>query len=507
MNVVWFKRDLRLSDHTALARAARQGPVLLLYILEPELWQQPDMSERQFRFLTACLDELKTVAQDRSIHYVIKVGEAVDVLTSLHQKYAITALWSHQETGNGWTFARDQRVARWCQHHHIPWHEPAQHGVVRRLANRSGWAARWYRQMKQPIAELPPVIHSIDEPSDSWPSPADLGWIYPEAAQIQSGGRSWALGLLHDFLHERGETYTRAMSSPVTAFDRCSRLSPHLAFGTVSIREVFQAVDARKQALMRQPATERGMWPSALRSFSGRLRWHCHFIQKLEDEPRIEFRNLHPAYDGLRESEFNPAFFEVWQAGRTGYPMVDACMRALKATGWLNFRMRAMVMSFASYHLWLHWRQPALYLAQMFTDYEPGIHYSQAQMQSGTTGINTLRIYNPIKQGIDHDPEGVFIRRWVPELMDLDRTWIHTPWLAPSPPTNYPKPIVDEVQARKVAAEKIYRLRKTDPMHREWAQKIAEKHASRKPGRQQSPKAKQLPKAEKPRIQLSLFED
>ena len=95
----------------------------------------------------------------------------------------------------------------------------------------------------------------------------------------------------------------------------------------------------------------------ALTGFSGRLRWHCHFMQKLESEPAIEFHNFARAYDGLREGEFNEAYFDAWRLGMTGYPMVDACMRSLVATGWLNFRMRAMLVSFASYHLWLHWRQ------------------------------------------------------------------------------------------------------------------------------------------------------
>ena len=230
------------------------------------------------------------------------------------------------------------------------------------------------------------------------------------------------------------------------------------------------------------PRGAKGKWPSAMRSFSGRLRWHCHFIQKLEDEPRIEFENMHPAYDGLRANDFNDAYFEAWKAGMTGYPMVDACMRALTATGWLNFRMRAMVMSFASYHLWLHWRQPALHLANLFTDYEPGIHYSQVQMQSGTTGINAIRIYNPIKQGTDHNPEGVFIRHWIPELREMDQAFIHTPWQAASQMNGYPMPIVDEKTARKAAAEKLYGLRKNNTAHKETAQKIARKHGSRKSG-------------------------
>jgi deoxyribodipyrimidine photo-lyase len=140
-----------------------------------------------------------------------------------------------------------------------------------------------------------------------------------------------------------------------------------------------------------------------------------------------------------------------------------------------------MIMSFASYHLWLHWRKPALHLANLFTDYEPGIHYSQVQMQSGTTGINAIRIYNPIKQGIDHDPDGVFIRHWIPELQEMDQAFINTPWEVASKMNGYPMPIVDEKTARKSAADKIYGLRKNNTTHKEAAQKIVSKHSSRKP--------------------------
>ncbi|WP_298220210.1 FAD-binding domain-containing protein [Halothiobacillus sp.] len=504
MNVVWFKRDLRLHDHAALVQAAADRPVLLLYILEPSLWRQPDMSARHYRFLTQCIEELRRAAQKLNQHFVIRVGEAIDVLAQIQQKQPIHGLWSHQETGNDHTYARDRDVRAWCQAQAIPWHEPMQHGVIRRLRDRNGWAARWQRQMQQPVFPVPQNIISINETSDPWPSASDLALAFDgDGTQWQIGGRSQAIELLKSFLFARGENYSRGMSSPITAFEQCSRLSAHLAFGTVSIREVFQATQRRAHAIKALPAAERGQWLRALRSFSGRLRWHCHFIQKLEDEPRLEFENLHPAYDGLREQTFNTAYFEAWKAGKTGYPMVDACMRALHATGWLNFRMRAMVMSFASYHLWLHWRPPALHLAQLFTDYEPGIHYSQVQMQSGTTGINAIRIYNPIKQSIDQDPDGTFIRRWVPELAHLDEKLIHTPWLAPNPPPDYPAPIVDEARSRKAAAEKIFQLRKTNPHHKQWAQRIVHKHGSRKSGLNKTAECK-TPK-KKQQGQLPLF--
>jgi deoxyribodipyrimidine photo-lyase len=482
MNVVWFKRDLRIEDHEALLEASRRGPVLPLYILEPGLWKQPDVSQRHWMFLNDCLHELNAYLKDLGQPLIIKRGGAVEVLEELYQRHTIKALWSHQETWNAWTYERDKAVKQWCRTKHVPWHEPSQNGVIRRLRDRDGWAGRWYGQMKKPVLDSPVALQSIQETSDTLPSAAELGLPVDALGSLQEGGRREGLKLLQGFLSERGEAYTKEMSSPVTAFESCSRLSAHLAFGTISVREAFQASEWRSQEIKRMPRGMKGKWPSALRSFSGRLRWHCHFIQKLEDEPRIEFENMHPAYDGLRDSDFNETFFEAWKAGKTGYPMVDACMRALSATGWLNFRMRAMLMSFSSYHLWLHWRQPALHLAKLFTDYEPGIHYSQVQMQSGTTGINAIRIYNPIKQGIDHDPEGTFIRQWIPELCDMDQSFIHTPWLAKSQMADYPMPVVDEKTARKAAAGKIYGLRKNNTSHKAAAQEIVNKHGSRKSG-------------------------
>ena len=481
MNIVWFKRDLRIDDHLALHKAAKLGPFIPLYILEPELWQQPDMSCRHYMFLQDCLHELDASLAKLGQRLIVKVGCAVSILQDIHTRHSIKALWSHQETWNHWTYQRDIAVKKWCESQHINWQEPPQHGVIRCLKNRDGWSSRWYRQMKNPIVYPPTTLQAIPEESDPLPTFTELGLSPEPSKTIQRGGRSRGLALLDSFLHTRGEHYTKEMSSPLTAFESCSRLSCHLAFGTLSIREVFLACEKRQEVIKGQPKELKGKWPSALRSFSGRLRWHCHFIQKLEDDPRIEFQNMHPVYDQLRTEHFNMAYFEAWKKGLTGYPMVDACMRALTATGWLNFRMRAMLMSFASYHLWLHWREPALHLARLFTDYEPGVHYSQVQMQSGTTGINAIRIYNPIKQSFDQDPDGIFIRQWVPELQDIDNEWIHTPWLAKKSINGYPMPIVDEKIARKHAADQLYGLRKNHASHKDIAKAIIKKHASRKP--------------------------
>jgi deoxyribodipyrimidine photo-lyase len=486
LDVVWFKRDLRVADHAPLAEAARSGLVLPLYIAEPDLWRQPDVSHRHYAFLSDCLrdvsDELSKLGQP----LVIRSGNAVDVLRAIHATHGISALWSHEETGNGWTFARDKAVAAWARENGVPWHERRQHGVERRMTTRDGWAKRWDNLMATPQAEPPRALTSLPNiASNALPFAADLGLAPDGLSERQLGGRSHALDLLYSFLEGRGRNYRRAMSNPLEGAEVCSRLSPHLAFGTLSMREAAQATWMRQRELRTEGSRDVAALRESLVSFSGRLHWHCHFIQKLESEPAIEFREFHPSLRGLRPDNPDLALLKAWADGETGYPFLDACLRSLRATGWLNFRMRAMVMSFASYNLWLPWRATGLHLARMFTDYEPGIHWSQVQMQSGTTGINAIRIYNVVKQGYDQDPQGVFVRRWVPELAAVPDGFIHEPWLwdeaARVLGQSYPAPVVDLKASTQAAKDRIYGARQGRRFHAA-ADAVQEKHGSRKSG-------------------------
>jgi deoxyribodipyrimidine photo-lyase len=264
-----------------------------------------------------------------------------------------------------------------------------------------------------------------------------------------------ALKTLESFLKERGRNYMQTISKPGVSARHCSRLSAHITFGTLSVREVEQATKAKMQSLAGNPDPDAAFFRRNLSAFLSRLAWHCHFIQKLEQQPEIEYKCMHPAFEGMREPHFREDFFEAWKTGHTGYPLVDACMRSLHANGWITFRMRAMLVSFASYHLWLDWRRTAPFLAQLFTDYEPGIHYSQFQMQSGVTGINAVRMYNPIKQSLDQDPQGKFIRRYVPELESVPDSFIHEPWRMEETNKIYPIRIVEHDSALKHARFEI----------------------------------------------------
>lgn len=474
---------MRFTDHAPFFFAQKEGyPFLIIYCFEPSIMEYDDSDVRHWRFVYQSLQEMKLKVKEQQYgELYIFHNEALNIFENIAKEYKIHTIFSHQETGNKITYDRDLVMQHFCKTENIIWKEYQTNGVIRKLKHRSTWDAK-----RKTFMEASPKI--VEE--NNWNlvklSTQTFNNLKGEELSkeimiphknFQIGGETLAWRYLDSFLKNRYLNYSKHISKPELSRKSCSRLSPYLTYGNISMRMVIQ------YTLQNYANATNKM---ALSNFLSRLHWHCHFIQKFEDECSMEFKNVNNAYDAL-EKPVNEIFINAWQKGVTGVPLVDACMRCLVATGYINFRMRAMVVSFFTFNLWQDWRE-LHFLAKQFLDYEPGIHYPQLQMQAGVTGVNTIRIYSPTKNAIDHDADAVFIKKWLPELNNIPSSLVYEPWKLSEIEQemygciigkNYPAPIVDIETSRKAASDIVWSFRKTKAVKNE-GQRILEKHTHRK---------------------------
>ena len=411
----WIKRDFRLVDNDAFAQALGESEeVLPCFSYESLLPNGPDWGPFQTYALRQGQTSLRKNLQAFGSDMVVSHADIIETFEQVRSFYDFSAIYVHEETGLAHTFARDKAVGAWCNAHGIAFIELKNNGVVRRLRSRDDWEREFKTFITAPESHIPRKLFMSDDLKNRLrvipdPTPESFG-LETLAKELPIISEASAHAVLHDFLSNRSHGYSGGMSAMNKAVTHSSHLSVHLAWGTISLRHVFNATEKRRNEI-----NEFGydyQWQRSLTSFKSRLYWHAHFVQKLEDEVGMEFHSQNRAFESTLpyvEGDVRAARLDAWKHGMTGFPMIDASMRYFQKYGWLNFRSRSMVASFAMHALRIDWQTIMYAMAPIMIDYVPGIHVAQIQMQAGLTGGNTIRIYSPMKQMKDHDPEARFI--------------------------------------------------------------------------------------------------
>lgn len=476
-SLVWFRRDLRAFDHAALYQAlSTSHAVHCVFVYDTDILRGLPRDDRRLRFIHASLASLDAGLRQLGGYLIVRHGSAPEEIVALAEELGITDVHTCTDYEPS-AIARDAQVAERLHAVGRAFHShkdqvifekdevltlaggpfsvftPYKNAWLKRLAARPDTLAAY------PIDS---VAHAFAPPPAAGPAlPAleDIG--FDAGAPPLAAGMEGAEELFEAFVDDIAD-YGRARDFP--AEDGTSRLSAHLRFGTTSVRHLVRT--AQQLMLSGAGGTGASVWLSE-------LIWRDFYAMVLYRHPHVVERSFKPAFDAVAwdgDADAD-ALFAAWCEGRTGYPLVDAAMRQLNETGFMHNRLRMVTASFLTKDLGVDWRRGERYFALRLNDYDMASNNGGWQW-AASTGCDAqpwFRIFNPVTQSQRFDARGEFIRRYLPQLKQLDAKQIHAPWLvAPEAlaqrgvvlGTDYPLPVVDHDKARQRTLERFAVVKK-----------------------------------------------
>ena len=465
VNIVWFRRDLRLLDNEIVARAcANQNPTMFVFCVDPWFFSQKEIGWKRVHFLFESLVDLDLQLQKLGSSLVILEGNTVDNLQSLakflESRSLQPELFFNLDVQTQYGLERDELIKEFWSGNNWKANVGKSSFLVGgdEKLDFNNWGKGYYNYQNSDIWAKPERINSFDfldliskiKTTRAQDLLARFNNQNQPKSELFSGGESQAHKVLESFLETRSIGYHWKLSRPwLSQLGAVSQLSPHITFGTISTRVVHQRSSAKRKSTNPKHAF-------SLKAFEERLRWREHFLNKLLSDPSIKWKNHYPEYDEVYNTGELTGdklkYFENWKNGNTGFPLIDAAMRQLNSQGTMNFRMRAMNATFLTINCGVSWHFGAEYFMTQLVDGDIAINHWQWQMQAGITNpfSDTFRIYNPDTNIIQKDPDLQYIHYWCPEYRDFK---------IPAEVIDATKPILNFALTRKINGKIISDLR------------------------------------------------